>query len=135
MLGFGDFPPSFKEKNNASEIQQMIVTGEFSLAFEIEFDALLRGEPVPTSGTPLTRESIHTVFVHVSRAVRLEGGVVVVGDNKGRVGAAVGKANEVPEAIRKGMERAKKDMIQVPIINGTSRPWGAAGEKGCVGSS
>jgi small subunit ribosomal protein S5 len=45
--------------------------------------------------------------------------VVVVGDNKGRVGAAVGKANEVPEAIRKGMERAKKNMVQVPIINGT----------------
>jgi small subunit ribosomal protein S5 len=45
--------------------------------------------------------------------------VVVVGDNKGRVGAAVGKANEVPEAIRKGMERAKRDMVRIPIINGT----------------
>jgi small subunit ribosomal protein S5 len=45
--------------------------------------------------------------------------VVVVGDNRGRVGAAVGKANEVPEAIRKGMERAKSAMIQVPIIDDT----------------
>jgi small subunit ribosomal protein S5 len=45
--------------------------------------------------------------------------VVVVGDNRGRVGAAVGKANEVPEAIRKGMERAKRSMIQVPMVNDT----------------
>jgi small subunit ribosomal protein S5 len=45
--------------------------------------------------------------------------IIVVGDNKGRVGAAVGKANEVPEAIRKGMERAKRSMIQVPILDDT----------------
>ena len=45
--------------------------------------------------------------------------VVVVGDNHGRVGAAVGKANEVPEAIRKGLERAKRSMVQVPIIDDT----------------
>jgi small subunit ribosomal protein S5 len=45
--------------------------------------------------------------------------VVVVGDNKGKVGAAVGKANEVPEAVRKGMERAKRSMIQVPIYDDT----------------
>jgi small subunit ribosomal protein S5 len=45
--------------------------------------------------------------------------VVVVGDNRGKVGVAMGKANEVPEAIRKGMERAKKEMVRVPIIEGT----------------
>lgn len=45
--------------------------------------------------------------------------VVVVGDNKGRVGVAVGKANEVPEAIRKGMERAKRRMIRVPMVEHT----------------
>jgi small subunit ribosomal protein S5 len=45
--------------------------------------------------------------------------VVVVGDNNGRVGAAVGKANEVSEAIRKGMDRAKKSMIRVPSVGET----------------
>jgi small subunit ribosomal protein S5 len=44
---------------------------------------------------------------------------VVVGDQKGRVGSALGKANQVPEAIRKGIEKAKKNMITVPIVNGT----------------
>ncbi len=45
--------------------------------------------------------------------------VVVVGDGKGRVGAAMGKALEVPDAIRKGIERAKKTMMEVPIVNTT----------------
>jgi small subunit ribosomal protein S5 len=45
--------------------------------------------------------------------------LVVVGDGKGCVGAALGKANQVPEAIRKGIEKAKKTMINVPIVNGT----------------
>ena len=45
--------------------------------------------------------------------------VVVVGDGKGRVGAGLGKAAEVPEAIRKGVEDAKKNMINVALKNGT----------------
>jgi small subunit ribosomal protein S5 len=47
--------------------------------------------------------------------------IVVVGDGQGSVGAGVGKAREVPEAIRKGIERAKKNMIKVPIV-GTTIP-------------
>ncbi len=43
----------------------------------------------------------------------------MVGDENGLVGAALGKANEVPEAIRKGIERAKKSMVQIPLRQGT----------------
>ena len=45
--------------------------------------------------------------------------LVVVGDTKGRVGYGSGKAREVPEAIRKGVERAKRDMIQVSLDGAT----------------
>ncbi|KFZ39524.1 MULTISPECIES: 30S ribosomal protein S5 [Thermoactinomyces] len=45
--------------------------------------------------------------------------LVVVGDGKGKVGAGIGKAAEVPEAIRKGIENAKKNMIRVPLLGST----------------
>ncbi|AAS95798.1 30S ribosomal protein S5 [Nitratidesulfovibrio vulgaris] len=45
--------------------------------------------------------------------------LVVVGDGKGSVGFGLGKAQEVPEALRKATERAKKSMIEVPLIDGT----------------
>ena len=44
---------------------------------------------------------------------------MVVGDKKGRVGFGTGKANEVPDAIRKGIEDAKKNLINVKLINGS----------------
>ena len=47
--------------------------------------------------------------------------LIVVGDQNGRVGAGMGKAREVPEAIRKGVEVAKRNMIQVPMV-GTTIP-------------
>ncbi len=45
--------------------------------------------------------------------------IVVVGDGKGSIGYGLGKAGEVPEAIRKGVESAKKTMVKVNLVNGT----------------
>src|SRR5688500_20116238 len=45
--------------------------------------------------------------------------VVVVGDGQGHVGAGLGKAGEVPEAIRKGVEDAKKNLIKIPMVGTT----------------
>ena len=55
--------------------------------------------------------------------------LMVVGDEKGRVGFGLGKASEVPEAIRKGIEDAKKNMITVSL-SGTSIPHEVIGEFG-----
>jgi len=55
--------------------------------------------------------------------------LVVVGNGNGYVGAALGKANEVPEAIRKGTERAKKNLFKVPL-RGATIPHGVIGEFG-----
>ena len=56
--------------------------------------------------------------------------VVVVGDGKGRVGAGIGKSAEVPDAIRKGVEDAKKNMFKVPLTEAGTLPHDIIGEYG-----
>jgi len=55
--------------------------------------------------------------------------LVVVGDENGYIGAGLGKAAEIPDAIRKGIEDAKKNLMRVPIVN-TTIPHEAIGEYG-----
>lgn len=75
--------------------------------------------------------------VHISRVAKVvKGGrrfsfsaIVVVGDGEGSVGYGLGKAGEVPEAIRKGVEKAKKSMVKVPLSEGTV-PFTVVGKYG-----
>jgi small subunit ribosomal protein S5 len=81
----------------------------------------------PRPRKPVEETQLIEKTINVNRVAKVvKGGrrfsfsaIVVVGNGQGRIGVGHGKANEVPEAVRKATERARNNMIEIPVLDGT----------------
>ena len=97
-----------------------------------------RGEGGRAGGRPREESELVEKLVSINRVAKVvKGGrrfgfaaVVVVGDGKGRAGYGTGKAREVPEAIRKATDQAKRSMVRVPLREGRTLHHDSAGHYG-----
>lgn len=89
---------------------------------------------------PRERDAFKETVIAINRVSKtVKGGrrmrftaIVVIGDNKGKIGFATGKANEVPDAIKKALERARRNIINVPIVKGDTIPHDITGQWGAT---
>jgi len=90
---------------------------------------------------PARRKSLYTdQVISINRVTKVTRGgrqfrfsvTVVVGDHKGKVGLGSGKANEIPEAIKKAIKKAEKNIVKVPIVDGRTIPHEYIGKSGAA---
>ncbi len=85
-------------------------------------------------------KTLEELVIDIKRVVKVNKGgrqrrfsaTVVVGDRKGRVGLGIGKANEVPDAIKKAIQDANKNLIKIPLIDGRTVAHEALGTAGAA---
>ena len=89
---------------------------------------------------PKEKKEFEETVISINRVVKVTKGgrnlrfsaAVVIGDKKGRVGLGTGKANEVPDAIKKAINDAKQNIVNVPIIDGRTISHDAIGTSGAA---
>lgn len=119
-----------EKKNNEESVQDVAIGAEEAIVgastdveqiVDEEFQDSLSNPDDPEAGKIVDR------VVHISRVAKVvKGGrrfsfsaLIVCGDGSGRAGFGLGKANEVPDAIRKGSEQARKNMVQISLMDKT----------------